>query len=810
MKRSTLTLTILLFGWSALSNGRVSVSPDGQFLATANDKIAGVISLTADTAVFKVRVNNDVIGSGFSQDAKVVVFQDAKYTFYAYDMEGNELWQSELAEVVNIPKELNQNFIAFSQSGNYIIQLQRTDALILDRWSGELIGFHRFKDAGSSPTPPRSWEGDSFEFGTSLSKSHFKHRLTVVGYGELEVKEIHSRFSEYVYKLYQGDYFKGQSVYGKEMDSDDNWEFYTAGGQKPFLKYRASFTGPNAKVLFSENGSTFFFMHSNDGYIFDYEKGKKKKAFSTNAGIPVFLNDQILVTRSANDQRYYKIYDANTGKEIKSGDATVDLKYEGTSVARTYLKEAGVLFFDDFDDNQNEWGVGETDVSKKSIENGQFIMSTKDGSTSATWCNKISIDPFRDFEIEVKVKAESTDESKSFGFFWGRNRHHRFYQGLKFKSSGQLWVGRYLHKKFRNDFPYTAVEAFQKSDFNVFKVKKEGPMISFFVNDMKFYEEPFRGFFGNKVGFLYRNTMIVDYIKVSYLSAAYQDKIPIYMEDFDDNDSNWAAGNKEGKYEQSVVNGYYRYATLSDNSYYKTNNLFYIDEDQSYELEVSMRYESSSNDKLSGIMWGRQADGSNRYRFGIGPGGSARIDYYKDGSWYKIHDWSKDIKIDASKFVKLKIQKTRGRYKFYINDELLEKKGFRYNNDLEYSFGPKIGFHIAGNSAINVDYIRASYINHRSVGSGVVDGKRIYLPYMRWDNPANSYKKVLVGNPIYCNKWPKTKQGGMGLATTTREVSFRVIPVDDKDEIDWAKRQIIDQHGNGNGYMNWTNSPGCN
>lgn len=799
---STILLSCLVF-YEAFASGNTSVSSDGRYIASGYKKNAGVLDWRMDTLAFTTRLNYDIVGSGFSQDDKVVVFQDEYYTFYAYDLNGKELWISNLSDVVDVPDKLDNNHIVFSKSGNYIMQIEGTSALIIDRWSGDIIGFQDFKNYRRNRAVPRSFEGDTFEFGSSSQML-----LTVNGYGDLTFNLNKSVSYENYKGGYVGDWHNGQYCYadGQEL----NWQIFTNESGKAIAKKKTSVIDGSFNGIYSADGKLLTIRLSNDYTVLQLPGPKKKKSFSANAGYFVHLDNNILVTRGIHSQQYFEIHDVKSGKQIKSIRAETKFQMETTSVVKSAsTKEAGVIFYDEFDDNFNEWAEGTSDVTSKKFVSGKYILSTEDGMYS-TWCNKIRIDPFRDFEVEYKVKVESTDEDTEFGVFWDRNYEHSNYHAMFIKPKGEAWVGRYLRGKWRNDHNYSPVPSFKKGDFNVLKVRKEGLTISHYINDEKVYEEPFTGFYGNKVGFVYQKTMTVDYIKVSYLSENFVGDIPIYNETFVDNSRGWVGKSNSEKYIMSLEDGAYRYETPSSSSFYRSNLQFFIDEGQNYELEVAIKYESSTNDKLAGIVWGGATKSTDRYRFGFSPSGSLRVDKYANGAWKAIQNWTKAVKIDPKKYNRLKIVKFRGQYKFYVNNELVALEGYR-TNDEYLSFGPKVGIQIPGNSVIKVDYIKAKYWNFRHSNHDTYyekTGKSIYIPFLRYDEKGAG-GNTLVGRAIHCKKRPKSKMGGMGLATTTSEIYVRYMRVDEPDEVEWMRREIGKMHGRNGKWFNWDHNINC-
>lgn len=87
-----------------------------------------------------------------------------------------------------------------------------------------------------------------------------------------------------------------------------------------------------------------------------------------------------------------------------------------------YEKITDLIIWDEFNDNLNEWFVGENNNAPSSIEAGNYFIRLKTENT--TWhrwntVNNLHIDPNRDFVIEMFVSQVMGEDNRAYGIRWG-------------------------------------------------------------------------------------------------------------------------------------------------------------------------------------------------------------------------------------------------------------------------------------------------------------------------------------------------------------------------------------------------------
>lgn len=181
----------------------------------------------------------------------------------------------------------------------------------------------------------------------------------------------------------------------------------------------------------------------------------------------------------------------------------------------------GVIFFEDFNDNKNNWTIADNKKGKARIDGGIYYLTATGHAYGEG--QQVRIDTRKDFEIEARVKIVSgNSEHKNFYsmLFWGREGMDSYY--FTFAKDGfasvEICDGKNQHDCVVKNGSLQKT-MLNPEDFNVYMIRKKGNTYSFFINDTQFYTMPFVPFFGNLIGFGAgrKVSLAIDYLKVSYL-----------------------------------------------------------------------------------------------------------------------------------------------------------------------------------------------------------------------------------------------------------------------------------------------------
>jgi hypothetical protein len=185
------------------------------------------------------------------------------------------------------------------------------------------------------------------------------------------------------------------------------------------------------------------------------------------------------------------------------------------------ISSPNVIYFEDFNNNKNNWTVGDNKKESSRMEGGFYYLTAVGHAYGEA--QEIKIDTHKDFEIETRIKILS-GEADHKGYysmiFWGRDANDGYY--FTFAKDGFASVehcdGIHQSECITNS------RSLQKTmldpdEFNVYTIRKTGNIYSFFINGNQFYEMPFAPFFGNLIGFGAgrKVSLAIDYLKVVYL-----------------------------------------------------------------------------------------------------------------------------------------------------------------------------------------------------------------------------------------------------------------------------------------------------
>lgn len=180
-----------------------------------------------------------------------------------------------------------------------------------------------------------------------------------------------------------------------------------------------------------------------------------------------------------------------------------------------------VVFFDDFNNNKNNWTVGDNKNESARIDSGFYYLTAVGHAYGEA--QEVKINWHKDFEIETRIKilGGNSDHKNYYSMlFWGRDAMNGYY--FTFAKDGFASVEQ-CDGKNQSDC-ITSGKSLQKTTlnpegFNVYTIRKTGNRYFFFINRTQFYQMPFTPFFGNLIGFGAgrKVSLAIDYLKVVYL-----------------------------------------------------------------------------------------------------------------------------------------------------------------------------------------------------------------------------------------------------------------------------------------------------
>jgi len=381
--------------------------------------------------------------------------------------------------------------------------------------------------------------------------------------------------------------------------------------------------------------------------------------------------------------------------------------------------QTSYIFNDEFD-SKGDWPSGNSDKRELKIYNGRYYFNHKreKGSWSIATEN-LDIDFSRNFEIETSIQKISGVSDYGFGLMYNRTDNDNMSQ-FSITSSGYFRVGETKDGSYTNLKEWTKSSNVKSGNYatNIFKIKKEGNTLTFYLNKKSVYSTTFKNFTGKRAGIvIYRNQKIsIDYIKVKYLSVSsnvtnnttkkYKSKTVMY-DSFYSNRNSWAVGENE-KYKLEIRNSKYYFTHKRETKGFTTTLTKYIDTNRDFKIEAKIEKISGIQGNGYGIVYGR-LDAENQNQFTVNGNGSYSIDRYEGGKFIAVKDWTKSSSIKKGNYATniLKVSKEGNRMKFYINGDYVYSKNF------EHFFGDRVGFALYQNQKVAIDYLRISYLDSK-------------------------------------------------------------------------------------------------
>lgn len=215
-----------------------------------------------------------------------------------------------------------------------------------------------------------------------------------------------------------------------------------------------------------------------------------------------------------------------------------------------------------------------------------------------------------------------------------------------------------------------------------------GILLLFGCNSPEKLPEPFQGIFTDTDAEIF----------FEYNSITSDRLTNFFVDNFDNNNSEWYTGFNANLAGASVSNGeYFLKAGFAGNSFISYSGTFVNwDTNKNFQIEYAMR--SILNNENSGIVWGYSPNPQRffyMFEYLIGKYDNQYTEWYN----------SNPMNLTPGAYNKFTIRKYNNKYYFYINENIVHTQNF------EPLFEKRIGFFVASYSEVGFDYIRIKYIN---------------------------------------------------------------------------------------------------
>lgn len=190
-------------------------------------------------------------------------------------------------------------------------------------------------------------------------------------------------------------------------------------------------------------------------------------------------------------------------------------------------EEKTALFYDDFDDNRYNWGLGQVknDWLEK-IADGNLHFQSLDNNAKEDLI-AFEIEQSKDFEIETAIRFIQGDSLKFFGLQWGKSADFNNQYDFLISGNNYVTIDKYSGEFFDYLEPSVS-EYLRKNHFNKLTIRKLNTNYYFFINEQLIFTMPFKSFYGNYIGFQVseHSSILIDYLKISELRQLNVNKPP--------------------------------------------------------------------------------------------------------------------------------------------------------------------------------------------------------------------------------------------------------------------------------------------
>ena len=183
------------------------------------------------------------------------------------------------------------------------------------------------------------------------------------------------------------------------------------------------------------------------------------------------------------------------------------------------------IFEENFDDNQNNWRLGSNARTEAYIDNGLFYFESKrSGYNYSRRIEQGYIRDHQDFEIEIRFKQVSGDNTRGYALEWGGTTLTKTFYEFWLRNDGYYYIDKFdgTNEKPDTYIGWTKSDLVKIDDFNVLTVRKMGEKLQYFINNQMVHEMMFQKLEGNEIGFITppMAQITVDYLRISLLEKA--------------------------------------------------------------------------------------------------------------------------------------------------------------------------------------------------------------------------------------------------------------------------------------------------
>ncbi|MBO3699208.1 hypothetical protein [Roseivirga sp. E12] len=494
--------------------------------------------------------------------------------------------------------------------------------------------------------------------------------------------------------------------------------------------------------------------------------------------------------------------------------------------------EKTATYNEDFDAPSSSWEGYETGRRSGKIENGRFLFSSLNDKTQVKY-RVISLDWTGDWEIEIAINWISGKETSAIDLIWDKESGNSNKYHFGFTAGRKYVLAEYKDDKYNHILKFIPSDLVNRSSRNILTVRKVRQTYYFFVNKTLIKTLAYKKVKGDLVGFTVPpNTSIsVDYFYAyqlnkeqisntitssavsakTYNSYNAGDMTKVYREDFSQPNTKWEvyrSGSRMGKIHDGVLD----WISMNNSAQMIWHTLDDMNWSRDWQIEARVKFVTGKENSSNDLIWNIAEDGKNKYHFGF-TGQGKYVFSKKVGSEYQsIVPFTASDLVNTSQFNKITIRKQGTNYYYFFNERLLTTKSYHTVTS------DKVGFMVAPNTTIQIDYLDVSYLKPKSsvtTSTSIPSGKNYVgvmtkysgLSTQRWKTrdifPKDEIKSdwdagYHVSDLSYDNdKWTLIMSKGTGFSTQTWITRKEWPKADIKEKWDEGYRITETNYGNG-------------
>ncbi len=169
---------------------------------------------------------------------------------------------------------------------------------------------------------------------------------------------------------------------------------------------------------------------------------------------------------------------------------------------------------DDFNNNTNNWYTGRTGEYDYSVQNGVYRMEAFGGSEWSLF-KDVGLYTWDNFSFEAVLTKRSGVNNYAYGLLWGyQDTDNKYVYGIS--GDGHFMYGKFDGGTWKLIKEWTKTDNVNQNDArNVLRIARVGSTLKLYINDAEVYSGPWETPKASKVGFLFRNPMVVEVDRIT-------------------------------------------------------------------------------------------------------------------------------------------------------------------------------------------------------------------------------------------------------------------------------------------------------